>query len=525
MAPSVPQIPIELFVSPMGSDSNPGSQASPFRTIERAYAQALSNNLRYHIRPAAGSYPLSAQVLYSSRPGSASATAPVIVGARDNLLGDRTSTAASSTVLTDGTMTGVRSGNSISTAAGAPAGQVRITGLSGLTSADVGKQFLFAGGASAGNNGTFQLATVNSSSSGDFINAQAVVGDANNGLVGFTWQDSFIGLRLFIKSGAAAGQSRLISSNTTTAFTLNTPLNPVPVAGAVFSVERSNVEITYSGANGTEFSEGQIGFVDVRFRCTSTGKNLIFRTIQTNLEGCEFDLNGGTLLITNGSALVSGNEPDANFQWGNDDQNPFSPLANGSGAFIHNGTLVCTAVSRMAGFFCMTSVAMTLGLGSNASLSSLWANRLTMTLQQGASATHTGAVGFPSAWNGQLTTSATSGLLNVRSNASVDTWTGMDMFGSGGDAIFVLGGKAYVGAVTSTGTPANAGVGVHVDGFGYAKIDQNSATTTVTGTLGDTKFGHPATADIETYATVRTLVPAVTGQAGYADAYGNRIEP
>lgn len=75
-----------------------------------------------------------------------------------------------------------------------------ITGLSGLvaptenpdTPNSEGNFITFAGFASAGNNGTFQIVKVLSASSCVVRNTGAVAGDANNGLVGVTWQEKSV---------------------------------------------------------------------------------------------------------------------------------------------------------------------------------------------------------------------------------------------------------------------------------------------------------------------------------------------
>lgn len=74
-------------------------------------------------------------------------------------------------------------------------GLMTITGVSGLvspTSSDPGSEgrFLtFTGFASAGNNGTFQIAEVVSATSCKVWNNSGVAGDANNGTGGVTWQE------------------------------------------------------------------------------------------------------------------------------------------------------------------------------------------------------------------------------------------------------------------------------------------------------------------------------------------------
>lgn len=62
-------------------------------------------------------------------------------------------------------------------------GAVRMTGLTGMTSGDVGNFFTISNGASAVNNGTFKIVHFVSSTSVDVYNPSAVVGDTNNGSI------------------------------------------------------------------------------------------------------------------------------------------------------------------------------------------------------------------------------------------------------------------------------------------------------------------------------------------------------
>lgn len=62
-------------------------------------------------------------------------------------------------------------------------GAVRMTGLSGMASGDVGNFFTISNSASSPNNGTFKIVHFVSSTSVDVYNPSAVVSDANNGSI------------------------------------------------------------------------------------------------------------------------------------------------------------------------------------------------------------------------------------------------------------------------------------------------------------------------------------------------------
>lgn len=75
------------------------------------------------------------------------------------------------------------SGAAASIVAGAPAGQARVQGLTSMTAASVGRYLTISGADSAGNNGRFEIAAVNSATEVDIVNASAVMPDANNGSI------------------------------------------------------------------------------------------------------------------------------------------------------------------------------------------------------------------------------------------------------------------------------------------------------------------------------------------------------
>lgn len=79
-----------------------------------------------------------------------------------------------------------RTGAAASIVAGAAAGQVRLTGLTGMLATDVGQYITISGAASAANNGTFKISVFTSATSVDVYNPSAVVPDANNGAVAWT---------------------------------------------------------------------------------------------------------------------------------------------------------------------------------------------------------------------------------------------------------------------------------------------------------------------------------------------------
>lgn len=76
-----------------------------------------------------------------------------------------------------------QTGSAASIVAGAAAGNVRVTGLTGMEAVDVGGSLQLAKCATAANNIIGTIVVVNSPTSVDIINAAGVVGDANNGAI------------------------------------------------------------------------------------------------------------------------------------------------------------------------------------------------------------------------------------------------------------------------------------------------------------------------------------------------------
>jgi len=73
--------------------------------------------------------------------------------------------------------------------AGAPAGQMRVSDLTGLTASSVGRLLTISDASSSGNNGSFPIVS-NSETEADVTNASAVIPDANNGNI--EWSEPMI---------------------------------------------------------------------------------------------------------------------------------------------------------------------------------------------------------------------------------------------------------------------------------------------------------------------------------------------
>ncbi len=197
---------IDIYVSPSGSDSNDGSVTSPVATVARARElKAFLWNGSCNINFEAGTYTLPRVLSFIGGPSGSAASPETWRCAFADQLGSLAVDASSTTqqIIANAAIAGMRSGAaaSITAVAGTANTQGRtmtVTGMSGLTSADVGKNFFFGLATNQGNNGVFKMASFISSSSGTFYNSQAAV--EATGLI--YWQDSFRGASLrFTKPG------------------------------------------------------------------------------------------------------------------------------------------------------------------------------------------------------------------------------------------------------------------------------------------------------------------------------------
>jgi len=82
---------------------------------------------------------------------------------------------------------GGQSGAAASIVAGAPAGQIRIQGLTGMTANSVGRYLELSGAANAANNNAFIIMAQNSATEVDVYAPKGVTGDGNNGSI--SWQE------------------------------------------------------------------------------------------------------------------------------------------------------------------------------------------------------------------------------------------------------------------------------------------------------------------------------------------------
>lgn len=217
-----PLVDIDVYISATGDDNNSGTSTSKILTASKLASLRPASWRRHFVgRFDVGTYNQAAisYILSGGPSGSGlSATAGVApiapsaevwAGTFVDQVGTLTVGAGSTTtdIIAAGASAFFRSGAAASVTAVSGSGLAKtatITGLTGMTSADVGKQLYFSLATNPGNNcsagGSFTIASFISATSVTIRNAQAVV-EATGAIY---WQDSYRGSFLRLINAAAA---------------------------------------------------------------------------------------------------------------------------------------------------------------------------------------------------------------------------------------------------------------------------------------------------------------------------------
>jgi len=158
-------------------------------------------------------------MLASIQAGAANVVAPTSQATRDAITG--------------------QTGSAASLVVGAAAGNIRVTGLTGMTAASVGHYMTITGAATPANNGTFLIAVYTSATSVDLVNASAVAGDANNASIGWTERQPYTSIRPIASSAVSTivvnddlynrledGTARFLTDLVRPGDTLQIPIDP-----------------------------------------------------------------------------------------------------------------------------------------------------------------------------------------------------------------------------------------------------------------------------------------------------------
>ena len=153
-------------------------------------------------------------------------------------------------ILESGSEISGQAGISASIVAGAPGGQMRVTGLTGMSASSVGRFLVLANTFQSANLGGFAIVTFNSQSSVDVTNAFAVIPDANNGNISWSEETRVVIVKKGTVVATSTGGKNFLTQGDVTF--QPTDLGPFNVAVAAEAVGYEyNVTGQVTAADGT----------------------------------------------------------------------------------------------------------------------------------------------------------------------------------------------------------------------------------------------------------------------------------
>lgn len=328
-----------LYLSPTGSDANTGAKDSPLLTPGQAEKLLSATSSAFQaLMFAPGVYSLRETSLMAANSHGSASAPPMWVGSLTDEFGSLACTAGTTTSVVNLTSYPVRHGTAASFAAGAAGGQIRITGLTGMVAADVGRQIIIEGATQDGLNREWHISQVNSATSVDVwaTGGAPSPSDGSNGSI--VWREGFVGSFLTFYTGVCAGQRRLIVASTLTSITVNlqfttgtparTPVAPTP--GDLFKIQREAVQINLdstafvaAGANAADKDIfGDRAYFGIRLNVVPVASfntpNIMMGRGTHMFDSCSLALNGANWLCSsvaeNPGRIHAGN---SYFQWAN----------------------------------------------------------------------------------------------------------------------------------------------------------------------------------------------------------------
>lgn len=502
-----------------GDDKQDGSQAHPVKTVARGIELCSidgwkAQNKLFDITPGGGNFafPGSDPALWIGQPLGSFATPFAIIGQLGDLFGTLANAVASTTQLQVPTPGAVRVSTTASIVAGAPAGQMRVSGVPGYTAADNNRLVKVSGAFNAVNNETFII--INGAAAAgaiDALNAGAIPGDSKNGTI--TVHDSYDLDTVTITSGAQAGQTRIVRDTTVAGDNLTLEvLEPFGAAigiGDTFTVGEPITKFDIPTGLLIIFQNGaaSLGLKNIVF----SGNVLFFGRMSVNAVSCWFTNRPGsamaaTMTLRNAAQLIGGAD-GGDFWTADGPDNPFSftqQLRTGVG-YKNVTVLSVNQGALMLNAHLFRSCAVTVNR-AKAVFQPGDGRRTTFTFNPGAIVDFLGTSAQPSKFQGQLATNAATGILNY--NGAVSQQVGNVVINNSGGHGLRVAQKGFVtltnlGGATLGGN-GNAGVGVKVVDQSELIIPAGAAGINITGTGGDSKAG---TRDARLWSSYTTTNP------------------
>jgi hypothetical protein len=473
-----------------------------------------AQNKLFDITPGGGSFefvgPLPA--LWVGLPLGSFATPFAILGQLGDLFGMLANAVVSTTQLQVPTPGAVRVSTTASIVAGAPAGQMRVSGVPGYSAADNNKLVKVSSAFNPINNETFVI--INGAAAAgaiEVLNAGAIAGDTNNGMI--TVHDSYDLDTVTITSGAQVGQTRIVRDTTVAGGNLMLEvLEPFAAAigiGDTFTVGEPITKFDIPTGLLTLFQNGpaSLGLKNIAF----SGNVMFFGRMSVNAVSCWFTNRSGSatpgmVTLRNGAQLIGG--ADGGDFWTADGRdNPFSftrQLRTGVG---YKNVTVLSANQGSLIFNAHLFRSCTVNVNrAKAVIQPGDGRRTTFTFNPGAIVDFFGTPAQPSKFQGQLATNAATGILNY--NGAVSQVFGNVVINNSGGHGLRVAQKGFVPVTALTGGTlggnGNAGVGVKVVDQSEVIIPAGAVGITITGTGGDSKVG---TRDARLWANYATTNP------------------
>lgn len=295
------------------------------------------------------------------------------------------------------------------------------------------------------------------------------------GLTTLSWTvDAYMGYWVRVTSGPAAGQVRLIQSNTATTITTNSAFSVDPGAGATFDIIRPSTEFQYAAVIARFWGGGTVFFQNFYVTGSTTGLN--FGT----LAGGQC-LAWVSNLITASTASLAFNAYGCEINMIKSCLNPTTFVAIGT-------TGQQCGVSQIGA----SALGLNLQHSNYGNLNNIVAK--TLTLRQTAalymSYCRIGAMTMDGCRTYNADSAVIMGTVKLGSlvmrDSSVSMAAAADVSGSASHGITVANNSYLnmLGAVTGSG---NAGAGVYAHSGAIVHI-KNGAAPTLTGTVGDLSF-------------------------------------
>lgn len=268
----------------------------------------------------------------------------------------------------------------------------------------------------------------------------------------------------------------------------------------------ADTELVFSNTAVFPFSNGGLGFRDLQLRCAAGGSfSIVEGTLMPAVSGCVFDFGGRSVNIRREVQVILGTAFAG--QWANSGVNPF-PSEWDCASYLKNASAVnIDTNAELRGPLIADSLVVTVGRNSSFRPNSPNFIGVTVNGVEGSTTNLVGSAAAPSVLDGQYASSASTGIVNLATNARLLFNGPLTIKNSGGHGV-LADTMSYAdlsgGVLLGTG---NRGIGVKLDRG--AQIDLAVASLpTITGFSGELKVGDNVAQNWATLNPATTVVDA-----------------